>query len=218
MKSVKVILNEDVYNLGEEGDVRDVASGYARNYLIPRGLAVPYARRYVAMFADRKQAIERRKEEKRKDALGLKERIEELHLVFEVPAGDSGKLFGSVTNAQVADRLLQEGLSIERKKIDIPGHTIKMVGEYDVTIKLYADESASLKVEIVPEGSARKSGGAVKEPAPEPTVEEAEASVAAVAEGEDVADTVAGEYQGSQESEYDATDDFGEEESDTEEE
>ena len=160
MKSVTVILNEDVYNLGEEGDVRDVAAGYARNYLIPRGLAVPYSKEYVALFEDKRSAIERRKEEKRTDALGLKERLEELELVFEVPTGESGKLFGSVTNAGIADRLMQEGIQIERKKIEIPGHTIKMTGEYEITIKLYADEAATLKVRIEPEGASKKAKAA----------------------------------------------------------
>jgi large subunit ribosomal protein L9 len=148
MKTTKIILSEDVYNLGEEGDIKEVAPGYARNFLIPKGMAVPYSRRHVALFADRRAAIERRKEEKRQAALGLKERIESLSIVFKAPAGDSGKLFGSVSNAAIADRLLQEGFQIERKKIEVPGHAMKMVGEYDVTVKLYANEAATLKVVI----------------------------------------------------------------------
>lgn len=160
MKSTKIILNEDVYNLGEEGDVREVAPGYARNFLFPKGLAVLHSRENVARFQDRKAKIDRRKEEKRTSALGLKDRIEEMELEFEVPAGASGKLFGSVSNAAIADRLLQAGVTIERKKIEIPGHTFKMIGDHEVTIKLYADESASLKVRITPEGGEAK--GAAK--------------------------------------------------------
>lgn len=150
---MKIILNEDVYNLGEEGDVREVAPGYARNYLIPKGFAVLYDRHHVALFKDKREAIERRKEAKRTSASDLKERIEQLSLEFVVPAGSSGKLFGSVTNAAIADRLLQNGFSIERKKIEIPGHNIKSTGDYEVSIKLYADESATLNVTIKAEGA-----------------------------------------------------------------
>jgi len=153
MRSMKIILNEDVYNLGEEGDVREVAPGYARNYLIPQGFAVLFDRHHVALLRDKREVIERRKVEKRTSASDLKERIEELNLEFVVPAGTSGKLFGSVTNAAIADRLLQKGFSIERKKIEIPGHNIKSTGEYEVSIKLYADESATLNVTIKAEGA-----------------------------------------------------------------
>ena len=153
MRSMKIILNEDVYNLGEEGDVREVAPGYARNYLIPKGFAVLYDRHHVALFKDKREVIERRKEEKRTSASDLKERIEQLSLEFVVPAGSSGKLFGSVTNAAIADRLLQNGFSIERKKIEIPGHNIKSTGVYEISIKLYADESATLNVTIKAEGA-----------------------------------------------------------------
>ncbi len=167
MKRVKIILNEDVYNLGEEGDVREVAAGYARNFLIPKGLAVPYTKHYLARFEDRRSSIERRKADKRQTALGLKERIEALRLVFDMPAGASGKLFGSVTSAQVADRLLKEGLQIERKKIELPGHTIKIAGEYEASVKLYADESATLSIAINPgsEGAVGATRSAGEEPA-----------------------------------------------------
>ena len=159
MRNLKIILNEDVYNLGEEGDVREVAPGYARNYLIPKGMAVLHSRENVARFKDKHEVIERRREEKRTSALGLKDRIEEMQLEFAVPAGSSGKLFGSITNAAIADRLMQDGLTIERKKIEIPGHTFKQVGDYEVIIKLYADESAALKVKIIPEGGETKPTG-----------------------------------------------------------
>ena len=146
---MKIILNEDVYNLGEEGDVREVAPGYARNYLIPKGFAVAFTKRNIAHFQGRRKSIEARKEEKRDVALGMKERIEALSFVIEMPAGESGKLFGSVSNSTIAERLEGEGIAVERKKIDIPGHSIKMVGKHTVLVKLYADQSASLSVEIV---------------------------------------------------------------------
>ena len=146
---MKVILNEDVYNLGEEGDVKDVAPGYARNFLIPKGMVVAYTKQSMGQFEQRRKAIEERKEEKRTAAMTLKDRIEALTLTLEMPAGQTGKLFGSVTNAALAERLEQEGIAIERKKIDIPGHSLKAVGTYTVLVKLYADQSANLSVEIV---------------------------------------------------------------------
>ena len=87
MKSTKVILNEDVYNLGEEGDVCEVAPGYARNYLVPRGLAVPYNRQNISRFEERRSSIEKRKEEKRDAAKTVKDRIESLEIVMETESG-----------------------------------------------------------------------------------------------------------------------------------
>jgi ribosomal protein L9 len=82
---MKIILNQDVANLGEEGDVREVKRGYGRNYLIPQGLAVPYSKQTVAMFESKKAAIEKRKEEKKNQAKGLKDRLEQVEISLAVP-------------------------------------------------------------------------------------------------------------------------------------
>ena len=148
---MKIILKEDVYNLGEEGDIRVVKPGYARNYLIPQGLAVPFNKGNAAMFEQRREAIEKRKEEKRNAAMGLKERIETLELTIPMPAGDTGKLFGSVTNATVSDALAMEGIHVERKKIDLVEHTIKMIGKHKARIKLYESNVAELQFLVVDE-------------------------------------------------------------------
>lgn len=145
---MKVILNHDVPNLGELGDVKDVAAGYARNYLLPRGLVYPYSPATVAMFTKRKAEIEARKAEKRASSQNLKTRLETMELVLDMPAGQNGKLFGAVTNATVADELLKSGLNVDRKKIDVPGRVIKSVGNYRVTIRLYEKEEASLKIVV----------------------------------------------------------------------
>ncbi len=145
---MKVILNQDVYNLGEEGDVCEVASGYARNYLIPQGLASLYNKQNIAIFESRKAAIEKRKEEKRKASLSLKEQIENTEVVLKVPSGNNGKLFGSVTNAHVAEELKVLGITLERKKIELPEHSLKMLGTYIAKVKLYGNESADLKVTV----------------------------------------------------------------------
>ncbi len=149
MKGTKVILNEDVYNLGEEGDVCTVAPGYARNYLLPKQLAVPYTKENEASFESRRAAIERRKEEKRKQAQSLRERIDGLAVVLPMNAGDTGKLFGSVTNGMIQEALQKEGIEIDKKKIDVPSNSMKMVGDYSVNVRLYEGEEADLKVRVV---------------------------------------------------------------------
>ena len=147
-KIMKIILSQDVYNLGEEGDVCVVANGYARNFLIPQKMAVLFNRQNTAIFESQKAAIDKRKKEKRTASAGLKEKIEAITLELKVSTGDTGKLFGSVTNANIAEELKKAGVVIERKKIELPQHTIKMVGEFIAKIKLYSSESADLKIVI----------------------------------------------------------------------
>jgi large subunit ribosomal protein L9 len=145
---VKIIMNQDVTNLGEEGDIRDVAPGYARNFLFPRKLAVPYTSHYLTILNQKKRKIEKRKEEKRIQAQGMKDQIEKEEIVFALQAGENGKLFGSITNGQIAEELQKRGYSVERKRIEVPDHHLKMVGEYTIKVKLYGDEEAELKVSV----------------------------------------------------------------------
>ena len=145
---MKLILNQDVHNLGEEGDVVVVRRGYGRNYLLPQGLAVPFNKQNQAYFASRAEIIEKRKEEKRKAASSLKERIDEMSITILVSAGDSGRLFGSVTNSMVQEALAKEGIEVERKRIEVPSHAIKMIGEYKINVRLYEGESAVLTLDV----------------------------------------------------------------------
>ncbi|MDR3301378.1 MAG: 50S ribosomal protein L9 [Spirochaetaceae bacterium] len=144
----KIILNQDLASLGEEGDVKEVAKGYARNFLFPRNIALQYTERTIKLFEARRGEIEARKEEKRKDALGAKEKIEELTLTLIMPAGANGKLYGAVTNLSIVDELAKQGFAIERKRIEVPGNAIKNVGKYKATIKLYGNASAELAVNV----------------------------------------------------------------------
>ncbi|MBO5137433.1 MAG: 50S ribosomal protein L9 [Spirochaetaceae bacterium] len=144
---MKVILNQDVKYLGEEGDVKVVANGYARNYLFPRNFALPYNDMTVAYFEGRKEEIEARKAEKRRDAASLKEKLEGFTVELVMPAGPNGKLYGAVTNQTVADELQKNGFEIERKRIEIPGLTIKTLGKYHAIVRLY--ESATADVVVV---------------------------------------------------------------------
>jgi large subunit ribosomal protein L9 len=146
---MKVILNKDLSTLGEEGDVKDVARGYARNYLFPRGIALPYTPKTVKLFESRKEQIEERKSQKRQDALGLKEKLENLEISMTMPAGANGKLYGAVTSQTVADELAKQGFQIERKRIDLAGTGFKSVGKYRAVIKLYENSSAEIQLTII---------------------------------------------------------------------
>jgi large subunit ribosomal protein L9 len=156
-REVKVILNQDIPNLGEEGDIKDVARGYARNFLIPKKLVMPYTREAMAIFASRREAIDARREEKRKAALDIKTRLESEALEIQMPAGDRGRLFGSVTSANIADALAAKGIEVERRRIDIPEKTIKNVGTVYVRVRLYGEEEAELRVDVTAVGGTKAS-------------------------------------------------------------
>ncbi|MDR2070238.1 MAG: 50S ribosomal protein L9 [Treponema sp.] len=145
---MKVILNKDLNTLGEEGDVKDVAKGYARNYLFPRGIALPYTEKNIRRFESRREEIEARKAAKRQDAMGLKEKLEALELVIAMPAGANGKLYGAVTSQTVADELTRHGFPTERKRVELPGNTFKSVGKYKVMVKLYESASAEIGLTV----------------------------------------------------------------------
>ncbi len=177
---MRVILNRDVPNLGEEGDVRDVAPGYARNYLMPKGLVIAYNQQNLTEIENRREVIEQRKTEKRTSAMSVKERLEGQELVIEVTAGQNGRLFGSVTTVNIVEALAKEGLDIERKRVDIPDGTIKSVGVHPVRIKLYEDQEANIKVRVKPQGQADAPAEAPAEASAEATPESAPAEEAAV--------------------------------------
>jgi len=146
---MKVILNKDISTLGEEGDVKEVAKGYARNYLFPRGIALPYTPRMIKLIESRRAEIEARKEQKRLDARGLKEKLDAFELSLTMPAGANGKLYGAVTNQTVADELAKNGFQIERKRIELAGNGFKNVGKYKAVIKLYENQSAEITITII---------------------------------------------------------------------
>lgn len=142
---MKVILNVDVKYLGEEGDIKNVAKGYARNYLFPRGLAVLCTEEALAYFEERRGEIEERKKAKRQDAASIKERLEALEIKIVMPAGPNGKLYGAVTTQTLFEELVKSGFDIEKRKIEIQGNTVKSVGGHTANIKLYENTVATLK-------------------------------------------------------------------------
>ncbi len=145
---MKVILNQDLSSLGEEGEIKVVTDGYGRNYLIPKGIAVPYTKANIEIFKQKKNAIEARKATKMKDALSLKVKLAGEEICFTMPVGENGKLFGAITNANIVEEMAKIGMTIEKKKIEIPENSIKVTGNYIVKVKLYGGEFADLKVSV----------------------------------------------------------------------
>lgn len=171
---MKVILNEDVKHLGEMGDVKNVANGYARNFLFPHLYAVPYNDETVAYFESRKAEIEARKETKRKNAMSTKDKLEATVVELTVPAAANGKLYGAVTSQTVADFLARNGFDIERKRIEIQGLSIKNVGNYTAVIHLYESTTAEIKISVKGQTTGVNAGEVVEKKA-ESKAEEAPA-------------------------------------------
>lgn len=153
---MKVILSEDVKHLGEMGDVKTVANGYARNYLFPRNFALPYNDATIAWFDSRKEEIEARKQAKREQSAGLKERLDAHTVTIVMSAGENGKLYGAVTSQTVAEALAKDGFEIERKRIEIPGATIKNTGKYTATVRLYEAQTAELSIVVEAQAEPEK--------------------------------------------------------------
>jgi large subunit ribosomal protein L9 len=148
---MKVLLLEDVDNLGLAGQVVTVADGYGRNYLIPRGLAKVASKGALKQADQVRKAGERKRARQLADAQDLARRIERLTLTFQARAGEKGKLYGSITTADMAQGLERElGQEFDRRKII--SDPLRQIGEHSVQIRLLTDVSTSLKVVIEPEG------------------------------------------------------------------
>lgn len=177
---MKIILNNDVVHLGEEGDVVTVKDGYARNYLLPTGAAVIYNKANAAMFQQKAEQIAKRKAEKRAASASLKEKLDNVTISLVVTAGESGKLFGSVTSQMVQEALLKEGFEIEKKKLDVPTHAIKMTGTYHIVAHLYENDKATITLNVLSEAEVK----AAAKKAAEEAKAKAEAEAKAKAEEE----------------------------------
>lgn len=145
---MKVILTKDVNNLGDEHDVVNVSEGYARNYLFPKKLAIEASASALAQQEKNKSRIEKKQSEKKDVQKKLANKISGLTIEIKMDAGESGKLFGSVTNAEIAVAIKEaSGIDIDKKKVHLDEH-IKAAGEYEVQVKLMADVSATLKLTV----------------------------------------------------------------------
>ncbi|MCD6364190.1 MAG: 50S ribosomal protein L9 [Synergistetes bacterium] len=148
---MRVILLEDIPKLGKRGDVVNVKDGYARNYLIPKGLAVKATEGEISKLREEVLRRKEKEERKKKALLEIKEAIDGKEVLLRAKAGSKGKLFGSITSGALADAIANSlNVEIDKKSIDLES-PIKEVGEYPVKVKLGMGIEAEVKVKIEPE-------------------------------------------------------------------
>jgi large subunit ribosomal protein L9 len=145
--AVEVILRDDVQNLGKLGEVVRVKPGYARNYLLPRGLAVEASTKNIRTLEHQKRLIAVKAEQDRKAAEGHKAKIEGLRLTIRARAGEEGRLFGSVTNLDIERTLLTRGITVDRRKILLE-EPIKQLGTFPVVINIGRDVRATIQLTV----------------------------------------------------------------------
>ena len=144
---MKVLLKQDVSKIGKKGELLEVKEGYARNFLIPNGLAVEATGGTLKQLDEEKKAMERRKAKEKEEAQALAARIKGTTVTLKHKAGEEGRLFGSITSAEVVEALKPKGLEIDKKQI-VLDEPIRLVGKYDVKVKLHHEVTASLHVEV----------------------------------------------------------------------
>lgn len=144
---MQVILEHDVPKLGKKGDLKDVAPGYARNHLLPRGLAVEATPQRLREWKQRREKAEETSRRQEEQARLQAEKMTRSELVFKMPAGDGGRLFGSVTPAEIATRLNEEGFDIDKKRIEL-AEPIKILGDHKVIVRLHQGVKAEIKVKV----------------------------------------------------------------------
>ncbi|HEY6094408.1 MAG TPA: 50S ribosomal protein L9 [Gallionellaceae bacterium] len=148
---MQVILMEKVVNLGQLGDVVKVKNGYARNFLIPQGKAKRATENNVAEFAERRAELEAAERAKVADAQAVAEKMNGVTVQIAQKAGVDGKLFGSVTNTDVANALTAMGFAVEKAQVRMPEGHIKQIGDHPLTISLHTDVVANITVSVLGE-------------------------------------------------------------------
>ncbi|ODA44026.1 LSU ribosomal protein L9p [Thermodesulfovibrio sp. N1] len=147
---MKVILKEDIPNLGKAGQIVHVKDGYARNFLFPKGLALLADEKNMKLLEYQKKKIEEEAKKKRQDAQSIAERLSQVNLKISAKAGEDQKLFGSITSKDIAVALEKEGFAIDKKQITVL-EPIKRIGEYEVEVRFHENITAKVKVTIIPE-------------------------------------------------------------------
>lgn len=145
---MEIILRQGVENLGKPGDVVKVKSGYARNYLLPHGLAYEATPGNLKRIQQERDRLDAAENERRSAAQGIAEKLEQVSLTFSARVGDEGKLFGSVTAADIAAQLEAQGFHLEKRQIDLHD-PIKALGVYRVPIRLHADVKPEVRVWVI---------------------------------------------------------------------
>ena len=142
---MKVILQKDIHNLGDAGDVKNVADGYARNFLLPKKLVIPYNESSKKAIDHQKQVIKVKKEKRRKESEKTAQAFSGLTLTIKAKVGEEDKLFGSITAIDIAKQLKEAGFDIDKRRIHLD-EQIKTLGEHNVSIKLEEGLTAQVKV------------------------------------------------------------------------
>jgi large subunit ribosomal protein L9 len=167
---MKVLLTQNVENVGQAGDIKEVSGGYGRNYLIPKGFAVLATRGQIKQAEERLAAQRKRAASARGELEGLASRLRGVTLRFVERVGTDGRLYGSVTNADVAEKIQQElGIEVDRRRIDLDD-PIKRVGHYPITIRLMTGVEAVVNVIVGDESGTAAEPAAAAEAADEPEV------------------------------------------------
>ncbi|MFQ5900049.1 MAG: 50S ribosomal protein L9 [Thermodesulfobacteriota bacterium] len=148
---MKIILKEDVTTLGSKGDMVNVANGYARNYLIPKGLALLATPQNLKVLQEMIRVQNRKAEKLKEEAAELARELEALTCTFSHQAGDDGKLFGSVTSLNIEEFLKEKGYSVEKKNILLE-EPIKALGTFTVQVKVHQEIKANLNIQVVKKG------------------------------------------------------------------
>jgi large subunit ribosomal protein L9 len=150
MKNLKVILRQDVPELGQSGDIVTVKPGYARNFLLPRGMAFEATGANIKQLEDEKRRGEAKSKQQYLEARRRASQLENVSLTFHANAGDEGKLFGSITSADIAERLKEQNLDFEVDKRDIElEEPIKSLGVYNVAVRLHTEVKPEVKVWVI---------------------------------------------------------------------
>ena len=146
------ILKEDIDNLGKIGEIVRVRDGYARNYLLPRGLVLEANKKNLKTFEHHKKIVGDQKQKIVRQAQSVGDQLNGVSLVIPMKVGEEGKLFGSVTNIHIEKALKAKGLNVDRRKIQL-AEPIKSAGDYDVPVRLSGDITVPLKVSVVSDAS-----------------------------------------------------------------
>jgi large subunit ribosomal protein L9 len=150
MKNLKVILRQDVAELGQSGDIVTVKPGYARNFLLPRGMAYEATGANIKQLEEEQRRGEARSKQQYLEARRRSAQLESVSLTFHANAGEEGKLFGSITSADIAERLKEQNLDFEVDKRDIEiEEPIKTLGVYNVPVRLHTDVKPEIKVWVI---------------------------------------------------------------------
>lgn len=146
---MQVILNQDVKGQGKKGQMVNVSDGYARNYLLPRGLAKEATKENINVMKGKAESLEYKIQTEKKEANEISEKMKEIEVVLTAKAGDNGKLFGSITSKDVSEALTnQHHIKLDKKKFVMPDGGIKTLGTTEIDVKLYTGITGKLKVVV----------------------------------------------------------------------